>query len=92
MRCGPQFVGETGQPLHMKVSGHQYDIAHQKTEETPMAKHFNSREYVESEITVMFSEFAQSHDTCLDKLRESRWMRTLGTSSPLGMNFTVNSL
>ena len=63
-----------------------------KTEESPVAEHFISGAHVESDTTVMVIEHTQSCDACLRKIRESRWMRTLGTSSPLGMNLKVNSL
>ena len=91
-RCGLKYVGETGQPHHMRVNGHRYDIAHRRTEESPVAERFNSGAHEESDMTVMVFELARSSDTCLRKIRESRWMRTLGTSSPLGMNLRVNSL
>ena len=91
-RCGLQYVGETGQQLHMWVNGHRYAIAQQRTEESPVAAHFNSRTHTESDMSVMVIELARSRDACLRKIRESRWMRTLGTSSPLGMNRRVDSL
>ena len=85
-------MGETSQPFHMRVNGHRYDIAHQRTEDSPVAEHFNSGAHVESDMTVMVIELARSHDACLQKIRESRWMRTLGTLSPIGMNLRVDSL
>ena len=91
-RWGLQYVGETGQPLYMRVNGNRYDIAHRRTEESPVAEHFNSGAHGESDTTVMVIELARSRDACLRKIRESRWMRTLGTSSPLGMNRRVDSL
>ena len=27
-RCGLQYVGETGQPLHYRMNGHRFDISH----------------------------------------------------------------
>ena len=91
-RCGLEYVGDTGQPLHTRVNGHRYDIAHQRTKESPVAEHFNSGAQGQSDMTVMVIELARSRDACLRKIRESRWMRTLGTSSPLGMNLRVDSL
>ena len=91
-RCGLQYVGETGQPLHLRVNRHQYDITHRKTDESPVAKHFNNRTNTESNMAVMAIDLVSSHDACLRKIRESRWIRTLGTSSPSGMNLRVDSL
>ena len=44
---GVQYVGQTGQPLHVRVNSHWYDITHQRTEEFPVAEHFNSGAHVE---------------------------------------------
>ena len=91
-RCGLQYVGETGQPFHMRVNGPRYDIAHQRTEESPVADHFNSGAHAESDMAVMVIELARSCDACLRKIRESRWIRTLGTSSHSGINLRVDGL
>ena len=39
-RCGQQYVGKTGQPLHRRVNGHRFNIVHRRTEESPVAVHF----------------------------------------------------
>ena len=31
-RCGQKYVGETEQPLHCRINGHQHDMAHRRTE------------------------------------------------------------
>ena len=36
-RCGQQYVGKTGQPLHRRIIGHCFNITHWKTEESPVA-------------------------------------------------------
>ena len=56
-RCDVQYVGETGQLLHMKINTHQYDIIYQTTEESHVAEHFNSWTHEESDIAVMAIEF-----------------------------------
>ena len=38
-----------------------------------------------------YYKLARSRDTCFCKIRESRWRKTLSTSSPLGMNLRVDS-
>ena len=70
-RCGLQYVGETGQALHMRLNGHRYDITHRRTEESPVAEHFNSGAHKESDMAVMVIELARSRDACLRKIRES---------------------
>ena len=91
-RCGQQYVGETGQPLHHRVNNHRFNIAHSRTEESTLAEHFNSDEHALSDLTVVVTDQIYSHDACLLKIRESRWIRTLGTSYPSGMNLRVDFL
>ena len=90
-RCGLQYVGETGQPLHLRVNGHQNGITHQKTKESPVVEHFNSRVHEESDMAVMAIELTESHDMSTENTR-SRWTRTLESSSPSAMNTRVDSL
>ena len=67
-------------------------IAHRRTEETPVAEHFNGDGHALSDMTVVAIDQVYSHYPCLRKIRESRWIRTLGTSYPSGMNLRVDSL
>ena len=91
-RCGQQYVGETGQPFHLRVNGHQYDITHKRTDKSPVSSHFNRGQHTLADMLVMVIERARSQDPCLRCIRESRWIRTLGTSFPLGMNLRDDSL
>ena len=91
-RCGHQYVGETGQQLHCRINSHRYDIRQRRTEESPVAKHFNSAGHTLADLTVVAIDQLHSHDACLRKIRESRWIRTLGTSHPFGMNLREDSL
>ena len=85
-RCGQQYVGETGQLLHCRINGHRFNITHRNTEESPVVLHFNGEGHTLADMTIMAIDKIYSHDLCLRKIRESRWIRTLGTSYPLGMN------
>ena len=40
-RCGQQYVGETGQSLHLGMNGRHYDIMRKRTEDSPVSAHFN---------------------------------------------------
>ena len=91
-RCGHQYVGETGQPLHSRINGHRSDIAHRRTDESPVAAHFNSTAHSVEDMTVMVIDQLYHQDSTLRKLRESRWIRDLRTSFPQGMNLRVDSL
>ena len=57
-KWGLQYVGKMGQPLHMKVNGHWYDI------KSPVVEHFNSRKHKESNMAVMAIEFPQNCGAC----------------------------
>ena len=88
-RCGQQYVGETGQLQHRRINSHRFNIAHRRTEESPVAEHFNGKRHTFAEMTVVVIGQLYSHGPCLRKIRESRWIRTLGTSHPFGMNLRV---
>ena len=45
-----------------------------------------------ADMTVMVIDQIYSRDPTLRKIKESRWIRDLGTSYPLGMNLRVDSL
>ena len=91
-RCGQQYVGKTGQPLHRRVNGHRFKIVHRRTEESPVAVHFNGEGHSQAATVVAMIDQLYSHNPCLRKIRESRWIRILGTSHPSGMNLRVDSL
>ena len=91
-RCGQQYVGETGQPLHRRINSHRFDITHKRTDESPVAGHFNSNAHSPADMAVMVIDQIRNRDPCLRKIRESRWIRTLRTSYPLGMNLRVDCL
>ena len=91
-RCSQQYVGKTGQPLHRRVNNHCFNIVHRRTEESPVTEHFNDNGHTLEDMTVAVIDQIHSRDPCLRKIRESRWIRTLGTSFPSGMNLRVDSL
>ena len=91
-RCGHQYVGESGQPLHMRMNGHRYDISHRKTKESPVAAHFTSTGHSESDLSVCVIDRLWTDDVIRRKNRESRWIRTLGTLWPSGMNLRSDAL
>ena len=64
-RCGLQYMGETSQPPHARINGHWSDIAHRRTDVSPVAEHFNSSGHSVSNMTVMVIELSSSRDPCL---------------------------
>ena len=85
-RCDLRYMGE---PLHARVSGHHFDIIHQRTDVSPVSEQFTSEAHLESHIKVMVSELSSTHDPCLLNVKEERWIRTLETLFSLGMNLLV---
>ena len=70
-RCGTQYVGETGQPLRHRINSHCFDVMQRRTEEFPVAEHFNGEGHTLTDLTVVAIDQLYSHDTCLRKIRES---------------------
>ena len=85
-------VGKTGQQLHCRINSHHFDIRQRRTEESPVAEHFNGAGNTIANLTVVAIDQLYSHNACLHKIRESRWLRTLRTSHPFEMNHRVESL
>ena len=63
-RYGLKYVGETGQPLHLRVSGRQYDITYRKTDGSSVVEHFNSGTHTESDMAVKEIDLVCSRDGC----------------------------
>ena len=59
---------------------------------SPVSLHFNSGPHSLADMSVMVFESAHSQDHCLRRTMDSQWIRTLGTSFPLGMNLRDDSL
>ena len=91
-RCGLQYVGETGQPLHTRMNGHRFDITHGRIKESPVATHFNTTGYTVADLTVLIINRLQRNDTTLRGTRESRYIKTLDSLWPRGMNLHMNGL
>ena len=90
-KCGKQCVGETEQPLNERMNNHHVDVRHNRTEK-PVALHFNSPGHTLDDIQVMVIERLWKSDTVFRKIRESRWISTLDTTWPKGMNLRIDSL
>ena len=55
-------------------------------------QYLNTRDHTVEDTTVMVIERLRMDDPVLRKIRESRWINLLDTSSPHGMNFRIDSL
>ena len=79
----------SGQHLRLWMNGHRHDITHKRIEDSPVAAHFNHGTHSLADMTLMVIDLVSRHER---KVRKSRWIRTLGTSFPSGMNLMVDSL
>ena len=84
-KCGLQYVGETANPLHIRMNGYRSDIHTWKTDK-PVAAHFNLPDHTLDDLQVMGIEKIHNNDTEWRKHRESYWIFTLDTLAPTGMN------
>ena len=84
-RCGLQYVGETGQPLHSQMNSYRFNIARGRINDSPVAAHFTSEGHTKAELSVIKIDRCCKKDTILRKIRESRWIKTLKTFCPSGM-------
>ena len=57
-----------------------------------MAEHFKGAGHTLADLTVVAIDQLYSHEACLVKIRENRWIRTLETAHPFGMNIRMDSL
>ena len=91
-RCGQHLIRETGQSFNLRVNRHQLDITDRRIAESPVTAHFNSHPHSLEDKSVTVIKHARSQDPCMHRIRESRWIRTLGTLLLLGMNLRDDSL
>jgi len=84
-KCGLQYVGETENPLHIQMNGHQSDILAKKLEK-PVASHFNQPDHSLEDLEVMAIEKIHRDDTTRRRHRESYWIFELATLAPSGIN------
>ena len=81
-KCSIQYVGETENPLHIRMNGHRSDIRTGKTEK-PVAAHFTLPDHSVDDLEVMGIEKIRESDTTQwRKLREKYWIFTLKTLTP----------
>lgn len=91
LKCGLQYVGQTMQPLHLRINGHRHSIVKDKLN-TFLCKHFNDGSHSYEDLSVQIID-------CVDYLqmseaearrdldvKEDYYIRTLNTVFPLGLN------
>ena len=83
-KCRKQYIGETENPLHLRMNGHRSDY-YRKLSDKPVAEHFNTTGHSFEDLTVMVIEQIMA-DSARRKQRESFWIYTLRTLTPDGLN------
>ena len=83
-RCKKQYVGETDNPLHLRMNGHRSDYF-RKLSDKPVVEHFNTIGPSFEDLTVMAIEQIMA-DSDRRKQRESFWIHTLWPLAPDGFN------
>ena len=84
-KCNKQYVGETENPLHLRMNGHRSDY-YRKLSDKPVAEHFNTIGHTFEDLTIMVIEQIHMTDSARRKQRESFWIHTLRTLAPDGLN------
>ena len=82
-------MGETGQTIHCN---NRADIIHKRIEDKPVVAHFNTQGHSVEDLAVMVIESLWKDDPVIQKIRENKWIRTLDTSHPRGMNLRTDTL
>ena len=77
--------------LHWRINSHQFDITHQRTDESPVAVHFNNAAHTVGHMAVTVIDQLHSPDPTLWKMREGRWITNLRTAFPQEMNLRVDT-
>jgi hypothetical protein len=83
-KCKIQYVGESSNPLRMRMSGHRSCV--QLNKDTPVGIHFNSPNHNISHLSVTPIEKLKSDCVTDRRTREFYWQLELGTTFPNGLN------
>lgn len=84
IRCGIQYVGETGNSLLTRFTQHRYNICKQKNIQIPLVKHFIEHDW--SSLRALVLQCNPRWSTAQRKRAEKLWIKQLGTKQPLGLN------
>ena len=88
-----QYARETGQPVHNRMNCHRFDIVHRRTDVLPVVAHLVTSEgHSETDLSAIIIDVCWKEATILRKTRDSRWIRTLGTSWASGLNLRADGL
>ena len=78
------YVGETGNKIYERFQNHLSSIRNNNS--NPIAEHFNSDKHNIKDIEIVGLEKIKKNDIHLRKIRESFWIKKMGTLHPKGLN------
>ena len=84
-KCGVQYVGETKNPLHIRMNRQRSEIRAKKLENS-VAKHFSQLNHSAEDVEVRGIEKIHINNAQWRKQRESYWISELNTLAPYGLN------
>ena len=82
-RCFKQYVGQTSNPLGVRISQHLRDIR-VSSSASPVAAHFSNGDC--SSVDFSFFALERALSTSIRLCKEARWIRRLRSRFPNGMN------
>lgn len=88
-RCNFSYVGQSSNPVRQRISEHLRDIRNSTTT-TAVANHFRQDPCSLSSFT--FFAFDRAFSTPSRLAKERKWIRTLRTSAPFGLNTEVGTI
>ena len=84
-KCSIQYVGETENAVHVRLTGHWSDIRHKCMEE-PVTNHFNSVDHPIKDLTFVVIEAIHREHTEYRRRKESHWIQMIRSLASDGLN------
>jgi len=84
--CNKKYVGETTQPINMRMNLHRSDWKLRRFDRSPVAEHFNQEHHSFGDIKLCVIESNKGWSEKDLMRRETYWIRRLNTLQPFGIN------
>ena len=87
LKCGIQYVGQTKRKFADRIREHWLSIVNKK--DTANGLHFNSKGHSVDDFRAMVLEKVMPNSNAFLLEREDKWIKTLDTKDPLGLNLNT---
>ena len=84
LKCGIQYIGQTGRTFCSRIREHRNDIRNKK--DTPTGVHYNSKGHSIDDFRAIIIERVVPNDAAWLLEREDFWIKRLETKTPKGLN------